>query len=222
MIHFLDLMAVSVRNLGKIPYIRCLKLQEDLVQVYKQKDHRKVGVILTCEHDPPVYTLGLREKITQETIRKLLNLGADVVKTRRGGLITFHGIGQLVCYPILNLHKLKIGIRQYIKHLEQSVISTCQQFGTEPHTTEHTGVWIGDEKLCAIGVQVSMGVTYHGLALNCNTDMTWFDPIIPCGIQDKGVTSITKHTGKEVTISEVLPVLLQQLTKQLNLLTSSI
>uniref|UniRef100_A0A8C1II11 lipoyl(octanoyl) transferase n=1 Tax=Cyprinus carpio TaxID=7962 RepID=A0A8C1II11_CYPCA len=109
----------------------------------------------------------------------------------RGGLITFHGPGQLVCYPVLNLGCFRKSVRWYVCELERTVIKTCGQFGIEASTSPDTGVWAGDNKICAIGIHCGRYITSHGLALNCNTDMSWFDNIVPCGIMGKGVTSLS-------------------------------
>lgn len=144
-------------------------------------------------------------------------------QTRRGGLTTYHGPGQLVCYPILNLRRIGMGIRQYICSLEQTIINAVSHLGVEAQRCEHTGVWVGENKLCAIGkkkcvcvfvcvnwhlfpltgVQVSMGVAYHGLAINCSTDLEWFKHITPCGVEGKGVTSLTELLKRKGTICVV-------------------
>jgi lipoyl(octanoyl) transferase len=123
----------------------------ELVDQYKSQDIKSVGEVLMCQHHPTVYTLGLREKNDIELTDRLKRVGADVVKTRRGGLTTCHSVGQLICYPILNLRKLKIGPRQYIHSLERAVITTCNILDVIAHTTDNVGVWIGNDKVCAIG-----------------------------------------------------------------------
>uniref|UniRef100_A0A9J7XDQ5 lipoyl(octanoyl) transferase n=1 Tax=Cyprinus carpio carpio TaxID=630221 RepID=A0A9J7XDQ5_CYPCA len=134
----------------------------------------------------------------------------------RGGLITFHGPGQLVCYPVLNLGCFRKSVRWYVCELERTVIKTCAQFGIEASTSPDTGVWAGDNKICAIGIHCGRYITSHGLALNCNTDMSWFDNIVPCGIMGKGVTSLSRELGRDVPTEEAVPKLLEAFTEQFN------
>ena len=182
------------------------------------------GTILTVEH-PPVYTLGKSGKQSNMLISEayLQSLGAEFFHIDRGGDITFHGPGQIVCYPILDIGSLGIGLRRYIECLEQAVIDTVAHYGIAAERLEGaTGVWICDRneagecrnwrKICAIGVRASHFVTMHGLALNVNTDLKWFTMINPCGFTDKGVTSISKEVGKVVDLEEVKQLLVANLT----------
>ena len=182
------------------------------------------GTILTVEH-PPVYTLGKSGKQSNMLISEayLQSLGAEFFHIDRGGDITFHGPGQIVCYPILDIGNLGIGLRRYIECLEQAVINTVAHYGIAAERLEGaTGVWICDRneagecrnwrKICAIGVRASHFVTMHGLALNVNTDLKWFTMINPCGFTDKGVTSISKEVGKVVDLEEVKQLLVANLT----------
>jgi len=116
--------------------------------------------------------------------------GADFHRVNRGGLITFHGPGQLVGYPILRLERRGY-TRWYVETLEAAVIDLLAEFGLKGERNPHTGVWIGDNKICAMGINAQREITSHGLAINCNTDMRWFGNIVPCGIRDKGVTSLS-------------------------------
>lgn len=172
--------------------------------------------LLVCEHDP-VYTAGRRIKLAEEEAR-LRALGADFYYAKRGGEITFHGPGQLVGYPIVDLRRLGKGPRWYIEMVEESIIDTCREWGVETARTEHTGVWAGDRKIAAIGVQVSQGVAWHGFAINCDIDLSWFDHIVPCGIADKGVTSLSEEMGSPVTVEEVTPVITRNLRSRLGYL----
>lgn len=167
-------------------------------------------VILTCEHHP-VYTVGIRTQdyVERKMIDNLKALSAEFEYTDRGGLITFHGPGQLVCYPVLNLKHYNISLRCYIHKLEEAIINTCKEFGIQANRTNDIGIWIGNDKVAAIGVHCKKYVTYHGLALNCNTDLSWFDHIVPCGLHGKGVTSLSKLLGHEITTEQALPVLLR-------------
>ena len=182
------------------------------------------GTILTVEH-PPVYTLGKSGKQSNMLISEayLQSLGAEFFHIDRGGDITFHGPGQIVCYPILDIGSLGIGLRRYIECLEQAVITTVAHYGIAAERLEGaTGVWICDRndagessnwrKICAIGVRASHFVTMHGLALNVNTDLKWFTMINPCGFTDKGVTSISKEVGRVVDLEEVKQLLITNLT----------
>ncbi|CAJ0908145.1 13477_t:CDS:2 [Entrophospora sp. SA101] len=137
--------------------------------------------------------------------------------TLRGGKITFHGPGQLVCYPILNLNNFKLSVRSYVASIEKLIIDTCSEYKIKARTTKDTGVWVENEKICAIGIQVQRFITSHGFALNCNTDLRWFNHIIPCGIEGKSVTSITKElnkrggeTNQEISVEQVLPILFKK------------
>ena len=180
------------------------------------------GTILMGEH-PAVYTLGKSGDqqnmlCTEEYLR---SLGAEFYHIDRGGDITFHGPGQLVCYPIVDLDAIGLGVRRYIEALEQSVIDLAAEYGIEAHRSEGaSGVWVTQGKhlvkLCAVGVRASHGVTMHGLAMNVSTDLKWFHLINPCGFTDRGVCSLSTLTGREVTMEEVKPKFIHYLTKNLN------
>ncbi|KAM3615455.1 uncharacterized protein V6R79_002530 [Siganus canaliculatus] len=190
---------VQVVRLGLVPYQEALQLQ----QVYVNQ-HRSgpAHTLLLCQH-PPVYTTGIRQQpYPAPLLEGLRLLGAHVHRTNRGGLITFHGPGQLVCYPVLNLSSFKKSVRWYVGQLEQTVIAACRSFGIQASTSPHTGVWVGDNKICAIGIHCGRYVTSHGLALNCNTDLSWFAHIVPCGIEDKGVTSLSAELRRDVSVEE--------------------
>ena len=213
-----------------MPYKECWEYQQSLFNdlLAKQGDGSDfVGTIIFVEH-PAVYTLGKSGKMSNMLIdeARLKTLGAEFYHIDRGGDITFHGEGQVVCYPILDLEKLGIGLRRYIEILEQSIIETVAEYGIEGRRLEGaTGVWLCDEventagetlqcnwrKICAIGVKASRFVTMHGLALNAATDLKWFTMINPCGFVDKGVTSITKELGREVSFEESSKVLCKKL-----------
>ena len=181
------------------------------------------NVVLSVEHYP-VYTTGIRTKgYTRQEETVLKNLGADFVRTNRGGLITFHGPGQLVVYPVLNLRqfvpatsrrKAALGMKWYINSLEQVVIDGLDRFGLTGTRSEHTGVWIGEDKVCAMGVASSNMVTSHGLAINCDVDMSWYRHIVPCGIEDKGVTSMSRQLGRGVGVEEMECVIREQMGRQ--------
>jgi len=177
--------------------------------------NRTGDIILTTEHHP-VYTLGktgerdhllLNEKSLAE--RKI-----DYFEIDRGGDITYHGPGQIVLYPIFDLNNFYKDTHRFLRDLEETVIITLENYGITGHREEEfTGVWVGDEKICAIGIKVSRWVTMHGLAFNINNDLTYFDSIIPCGIFHKGITSIKKILGFEVDIAEINKLLMENMGK---------
>ncbi|XP_029373783.1 octanoyl-[acyl-carrier-protein]:protein N-octanoyltransferase LIPT2, mitochondrial [Echeneis naucrates] len=202
---------VEVVHLGVVTYQEALRLQQLYVNRHQSGPSH---ALLLCEH-PPVYTTGIRHKPYPTTmLDKLCLLGANVYRTNRGGLITFHGPGQLVCYPVMNLGSFKKSVRWYVCELEKTIISVCRRFGIEASTSPHTGVWVGDNKICAIGIHCGRYITSHGLALNCNTDMSWFRHIIPCGIEGKGVTSLSIELQRDVSVAETIPQLLDAFKDQ--------
>ena len=215
-----------------MPYKECWDLQQSLFESRLEMRRsgaqgEDCGTILTVEH-PPVYTLGKSGKQSNMLIPQsyLESLGAEFFHIDRGGDITFHGPGQIVCYPILDIERLGIGLRRYIEILEEAIIITVAHYGIcAERLAGATGVWICDRgedgtaqnwrKICAIGVRASHFVTMHGLALNVSTDLKWFTMINPCGFTDKGVTSISKEIGKDVDFEEVKQMLVANLTKLL-------
>ena len=178
--------------------------------------------LIFCEH-PPVYTLGksgLKENLLLDD-HGLEEIGASYYKINRGGDITFHGPGQIVCYPIIDLENFFTDIHRYLRNLEESVILTCKEYGLDAGRIDGlTGVWLeydneGDQpegtwdprKICALGVKSSRWVTMHGLAFNINTNLDFFNHIIPCGIDDKAVTSLSAELQKTIDINEVKSML---------------
>lgn len=208
--------SVNIVNLGRVAYCNALQIQQQYTRQHFDSSSRTPNTILLCEHDP-VYTTGIRRApYPAEEEQRLRELGAKFFRTNRGGLITFHGPGQLVCYPILNLGCFKKSVRWYVCELEKTVIRMCDKFGIKASTSVDTGVWVGNNKICAIGIHCGRYITSHGLGLNCNTDMSWFDHIVPCGIVGKGVTSLSQELDRDVTIEEAAPVLLQAFSEQFN------
>jgi lipoyl(octanoyl) transferase len=196
---------VIVRRLGTIDYQAALDLQKALVE------QRKQGVIpdhlLLLEH-PPVITLGARNHASRsnilETPEGLARKGVGLFETGRGGDVTYHGPGQLVGYPILELPPGRRDVHRYVRDLEEVLIQAVATFGiAATRIPGLTGIWAGDEKLAAIGVRISRWVTSHGFALNVNTDLSQFGLIVPCGITDKGVTSMAQILGRPVLMDEV-------------------
>lgn len=199
---------------GKLKYLDSLKLQRKIAnQKHKLDDKKFKNILILTEHNP-VYTIGIRSKdYTFKDEEKLKKLGAEFHKTNRGGLITFHGPGQLVAYPILHLKQFQPSVRWYVCHIEKTVIDMCMDYEVEAKTTEDTGIWVDDRKICAIGIHASRYITTHGLALNCNTNLKWFEHIVPCGIVGKSVTSLTKELDREVSIEQATPMLLNSFKK---------
>jgi lipoyl(octanoyl) transferase len=200
-----------VVHIGLVEYGAAWELQRRIVAA------RKAGavpdVLLLCEH-PHVITLGRNGKL--ENLRAsdhvLRQMGVSFFETDRGGDITYHGPGQVVGYPILNLAEIRRDITWYMRSLEEAMIRATAEFGIPSHRVAgRTGVWVdvptgqGEEKLAAIGVHLSRWVTSHGFAYNVSTDLRYFDLIVPCGIADKRATSLEKLLGRGVKIAEVSP-----------------
>ncbi len=211
-------------DLGEIDYKDAWDYQEDLFgKLIKQKGKGEVPkpedtAVLFCEH-PHVYTLGKSGAqdnllITDELLERI---GATYYRINRGGDITYHGPGQLVGYPIIDLEMFHLQVKQYIYKLEESIIRTLAEYGLQTERLEGaTGVWIDAQtprarKICAIGVRASRFITMHGFALNVNTDLTYFQHINPCGFVDKGVTSMQQELGKPIAIPEVAAALKKQI-----------
>jgi lipoyl(octanoyl) transferase len=198
---------------GIIPYKEAWDKQElwfNEVVDAKQNNKPYINRIIFCQH-PHVYTLGRSGKEQNMLLSdaQLKAIDATLFHIDRGGDITYHGPGQLVCYPIINLEEFHLGLKEYIHLLEQAVIDVCSSYGIKAGRLEGaTGVWLdGDKpsarKICAIGVRSSHFVTMHGLAFNINTDLRYFSYINPCGFVDKGVTSIQKELNRAIDFNEV-------------------
>lgn len=207
---------VSFRNLGSMDYKEAWDLQEslfeELISIKKDKDKADFsGHLLFVEH-PHVFTIGKNGKDSNLLVNEdfLKSKGASFYHINRGGDITYHGPGQIVGYPILDLDKIEIGIREYIFCIEESVIRCLQNYNIAAGRSEGaSGVWLDADKsdkirkICAIGVRASRAVTMHGFAFNVNTDLNYYSFINPCGFADRGVTSLKKELGREVDIQEV-------------------
>lgn len=211
---------VEVQKLGLIDYKKAWDYQENLFnKIVKAKQERKEkkpthltpNYLLFCEH-PHVYTIGKSGKETNLLINNemLTHRGVSLYKINRGGDITYHGPGQLVGYPILDLDNFNLSIKSYINNLEEVIIRTLKRYGIDSGRSDGaTGVWLDVEnpvrarKICAIGVRTSHWVSMHGFAFNITTDMSYFEHIIPCGIQGKSVTSLQHELGREVDLNEV-------------------
>jgi lipoyl(octanoyl) transferase len=186
------------KDLEHMDYLAALALQERLVELKQRSSYP--DVLLFVEH-PHVYTLGRGGK----TANVLAPQEVPVYQTSRGGDVTYHGPGQLVAYPIMNLRsKLRKDVHRYLRNLETATIRTLEDFGLEAERKPpYTGIWIGDKKIAAIGVAVRRCITFHGLALNVNTDLSYFNRIIPCGLAWADVTSMAKELGKEQSAERV-------------------
>jgi lipoyl(octanoyl) transferase len=210
---------VTYINKGIIDYKEAWDYQESLfkISVDLKIDGRKNETIVTpenhlifCEH-PHVYTLGKSGEESNLLINPetLLEKGATFYKINRGGDITYHGPGQLVMYPIFDLDQFFTDIHKYMRYLEEAVILTLSEFGIKSgRVSGSTGVWLdmgteNERKICAMGVKSSRWVTMHGIALNVNPDLSYFNHIVPCGIADKSVTSMQKELGKEILLEDV-------------------
>jgi lipoate-protein ligase B len=201
---------IQLYNLGRLDYRRCFNIQKYLLNE-KLNDAQAADSILLVEHEP-TYTIGIRRNLYKpEDLERLRSLNAHVEMTDRGGLITFHGPGQLVAYPILNLKNYTPSLKWYVRQLEEVIIQLCKRnFGLEANrlcAQGYTGVWCRDKKIAALGVHCKRYVTYHGLALNCNVDLKWFDHIVPCGIEDKKVTSLSDLLNRDIGVDEATPLL---------------
>lgn len=200
-------------DLEFIDYQQAWLLQQ---QVFQQRLNDKINDTLFLLEHPHTYTLGKVAKKENLLIndRQLKELDIKVYEIDRGGDITYHGPGQIVGYPIIKLSNWKEDTHEYLRALEEVIIKVCLQYGLSPkRNPKYTGVWIGNKKIAAIGIKVSRWVTMHGFAFNINTDLNYFGGIIPCGIQDYGVTSLRKEVGNEIEIQEVKQKLLEEFIK---------
>ncbi len=203
-------MTCQIERLGVVEYGDGLRLQRERVAA------RKAGAIpdmlLLLEH-PHVYTLGRNAKTENLLIsaEQLAARGAQVFEIDRGGDVTYHGPGQLVGYPILDLAKHRRDIAWYMRSLEEVLIAVAGEYGIKAgRLAGAPGVWVGNDKLAALGVHISRWVTSHGFAFNVNTDLRYFDCIVPCGLRDKGVTSLQKLLGRPVEMDEVIERIARQ------------
>ena len=208
---------LTVDRLGTVLYQPTWELQDELAQ---QRRERRIGDRLLLLEHFPVYTIGRGgdESNLLASPDRLRELRAEFVRIDRGGDITFHGPGQLVAYPIVELRD-PLDLRRYVRALEAAIIDTAARFGVAAGRVEGlTGVWVQDRrKLAAIGVRVRRGVTTHGLALNVNTELRWFEEMIPCGIRDKEVTSLAGELGRPVPMDEVESALAEDLARHFGL-----
>jgi lipoyl(octanoyl) transferase len=204
----------EVRRLGLVPYGEALTLQKQLVE--DRRSGRIGDVLLLVEH-PHVLTLGVRGDGGRSHILAtddvLASRGVEVFEAGRGGDITYHGPGQIVGYPILDLKPDRCDVHRYVRDLEEVLIRLAADYGIQAERIEGlTGVWAGGAKVAAIGVRIARWITSHGFALNVTTDLDYFNLIIPCGIGDRGVTSMSRLLGRRLDRAEVEDRLIQRFT----------
>lgn len=221
--------SVHVRDLGLIDYKEAWDYQEQLfkqiidIKIENRKNYTDTSTnnyVLFCEH-PHVYTLGKSGDESHLLLNEeaLKSHDATYYKINRGGDITYHGPGQLVVYPILDLDNFFTDIHKYMRFLEETVIRTLAHYGVKGERFEGlTGVWLDPEtpqarKICALGVKSSRWVTMHGIGFNVNSDLSYFSHIVPCGIDDKAVTSLEKEIGRKVDMDEIKNVLLKEMSE---------
>ena len=188
------------------------------LELHQLRREGKIGDRLVLVEHEPVITLGKRGDSANLVVSKaeLMHRGVDFHAIERGGDITYHGPGQLVCYLVVDLRQRELSVRGFISLIEQSVIKTLGHYSIEAKTIPRlTGVWVGQTKLAAIGIAIKGGVSFHGLALNITTDLAYYDMIVPCGIKAKQVGSISSLLGKTVDYSEVRQLLEQNITRAL-------
>ena len=192
----------DVKKLGEIEYLTAWELQK---QLHADRVNNQIANTLLLLEHPSVYTAGRRTELHERPHDQ-----TPVIDVDRGGKITWHGPGQLIGYPIIKL-KNRNDVVGFVREIETSIIAALSEFGiTSERYCERSGVWLrdngNDRKISAIGIRVAKGVTIHGFSLNVNPDLSFFDRINPCGFTDSGVTSMAKELGRDITISEVLPV----------------
>ena len=196
---------IEVQRLGRVSYEDGLELQRKLVE---QRKAGEIGDQLLLLEHPPVITLGVKTRNDRSHVvasaEELNAEGVEIFETGRGGDVTYHGPGQLVGYPILDLKPDRCDVHRYVRDIEEVMIRTAAAFGvTAGRLPGLTGVWVNDAKLAAIGVRIARWVTSHGFALNVTTTLRHFDFIVPCGIADHGVTSLQKVLGRAIPMAEV-------------------
>ena len=228
---------VIVRNLGSVDFEESFKIQKQIqneiidIKLNNRKNNLNLSTpnyLLFMEHNH-VYTLGNSgdDKNLLFNKKELDKKGIKFIKTNRGGDITYHGPGQLVCYPIFDLENFYTDIHRYLRDLEEIIVGTLDHFGIVAFgNPNETGVWLdigskNERKICAMGIKVSRWVTMHGLALNVNTDLSYFEGIIPCGINNKGVTSINNELSQKVDLKKVREIMIKNFEKKFNVIIDS-
>jgi len=220
---------LNVYDLKLTPYRKAWEIQR---AAQKELIDQKLAVRDNLELDKPipdslffvehphVYTLGKSGDAANmlKGLAELKQIDAEFIENDRGGDITYHGPGQIVGYPILDLDRHFTDVHKYLRYLEEIIINTCADYSVEASRIDGlTGVWVDDRKICAMGIRCSRWVTMHGFALNVQTDLGYFDHIVPCGISDKQVTSLSKETGRIIELNEVKERLIHHFGKQFDL-----
>ena len=195
--------SIDVKRLGLVDYEVAWAMQRELHQEIAESN--RLNTLLLLEH-PPIFTAGRRTLESERPVD-----GSRVIDVDRGGKITFHGPGQIVGYPIVRLRD-QHNVVGFVREIENALINVCGEFGIKSERIcERSGVWIrddkGDRKIAAIGIRVARGVTMHGFALNVDTDLSFYDRIVPCGIKDAGVTSLSNELNRELKTEDVRPIL---------------
>jgi len=203
---------LQVRQLGVVPYGDALELQQELVA--ERRAGKVPDTLLLLQH-PHVLTLGVHRSAGGSNVLatpgRLAALGVELFETGRGGDVTYHGPGQVVGYPILDLRPDRCDVHRYVRDLEEVMIRVAGEYGVGAGRIKGlTGTWVRDEKLGAIGVRISRWITSHGFAFNVNTDLTYFNLIVPCGISDRGVTSLSRILGRPLPLPEVEAAFVRQ------------
>ncbi|XP_038696038.1 octanoyltransferase LIP2, mitochondrial-like [Tripterygium wilfordii] len=197
--------SLEVWKLGTVNYLKALKLQEKLFS--DRKVNKISDTLLSLQH-PPTYTVGNRRTVHNLLIpeSELRKIGAELHYTRRGGDITYHGPHQAILYPIISLRDIKLGLRDYVRKLELTMVESASLYGVKACAGQsgETGVWVEDRKIGATGVHVAHGITSHGLAFNIDPDMNYYKNIVPCGIANKEVTSLRRETIISLPADEVI------------------
>ena len=202
---------INYHNLSQVPYLEALKFQESLRE---QRIKNEISDQIVLLEHPSVFTVGKRKThedflISHDEIKKK---GIDIVETNRGGRVTYHGPGQLMAYFIFNIDRW--GVKGFVKKLEEICIAVANEFGVSANASdEHPGVWVGNNKLTAIGLHLERSVSMHGIALNVNCDLEPYKYIVACGIQDKGITTLSLEAKKEITVDEVKPVFIEKVNE---------
>lgn len=207
-------MKLNVLNLGRCDYKEAWDIQRNILE---KRQKGEIGDTLILVEHPPVITLG-RNAVESNVVvpeKYLKENGIEVYHIERGGDVTYHGFGQIVGYPIVNLREKGMGIREFVEKLEETFIRLLgEKFGIESGINpEYPGVWVGNDKIVAVGLAVKRGVTMHGFAFNVNTNLDHFKLIVPCGISGKGVTSLKKITGSDVDFDNANKMVLDYFCK---------